>query len=547
MTSVLVEENGPENAIDLTEWDKTIKEYVKHDPTIEIISGLSTGTISVSSKNQKTNGQDITPGYIAPALAPTVTVLPEKKREQPIRKPTFHSCCNHQHQPQKEEAVVLASAEDFSQASDPTNPFGYSQPGKYKGKICNAKMEWEEPSVHKLPVDVSNLQHPRIRSFGSQVAILVADDNNLSSSWGTVYGYVTLNAGRSWNGPIRISPPSVKIPPSAVTFSCNPNIAFDNRGDVYVAYESQSGISLQKSSRPYVTWTEPVIVHSASPRHFTTPSIVFGPPPASFPDKSIKQVMYIGVVPLTSSSQNPTENQYYVYRSLDKGLTFELQGQFPVVSFNGHNKIVGIPGPATIWTSAMLAIDTCSSCSVRGRIYAVWCDAGNSDQTINPTVCLRYSDDGGKSFSGLIQVNPEAPFPNSALFPSVAVSPHTGQVQVLYYSSHDTLTKKWLDVWFAVADGHTLSSNHSKAFCKQTKIYGPVFPNLPAIPTYMGVIPTDLDASLPGRTVAVWVGNVKTEDKFGLVYHVFSQVLSQDVESDKQLIWNPCFPFKFPI
>ncbi|MFC5653482.1 exo-alpha-sialidase [Paenibacillus solisilvae] len=190
-------------------------------------------------------------------------------------------------------------------------------------------------------------------------------------------------------------------------------------GFVYLTYTHQVNIDIvggsviffQRSVNAGVTWQTPVLISNE----------------ADYVSRSQTAVGFTGIVYVAYITLSPTVT-FKVRRSLNGGVSFE-----PTVSVSQVDLVpttLPVPGYAfLVLTSANIATDT-SSMPTNGNVYAVWQDnrLGYAD------IFLSRSVNDGLTWSTPIRVT-NAPAGSQNFFPSIDVSPKTGEINIIYYSN----------------------------------------------------------------------------------------------------------------
>ncbi len=271
---------------------------------------------------------------------------------------------------------------------------------------------------------------------------------------GCIVVYTSFDGGVTWKGPIPLH-----ILPHDEQGS-DPVVAFDRRGNVYVAYMSvgvkpiefnettvyaySSDIVVAKSRDGGVTWSEPVI--AAKGRGYLDPNlgyvflfldkpwIAIGPDP----EKPSRDVIYVSYTELAEI--HPLEGSPYllttikVVRSTDAGRSFEE----PVTVSPSRESPVEISNPE----QAVIVQGSCVAVDNNGTVYVAYYDSGD-DGWLSGTfnVMIARSVNGGVNFTEPTKIaeareldyvlQPTRFRAWSSMFPMIAVGPE-GNVYAVF-------------------------------------------------------------------------------------------------------------------
>jgi BNR/Asp-box repeat protein len=319
--------------------------------------------------------------------------------------------------------------------------------------------------------------------------------------------YFSRDGGRTWSAssPLPLSFQGVDYPTSV-----DPTVAFDSRGNVYVAYDAitigpsgpiAAALIVAKSTDGGATFTQ-----------FTSPATTAANPdifldhPKVAVDRSsaspFRDNVYMTWItgPTTVGPQTIVES-----RSTDGGLTwsapqtldsfdlgiefntqtvgpdgtvylswtrFDLAGhstQFVasstdggvsfgspvlVTTLNALPDFVGeeFSSPAQSFIAAQASLDTDRSAGpFRGRLYMAYIDRPDPDaRPFDEDIYLQFSDDHGQTWSPRQRVNDDG-IGNSQFFPSLSVDPTNGKVLISWYDTRrDPVNIEKTDVFLAV-------------------------------------------------------------------------------------------------
>jgi len=145
-------------------------------------------------------------------------------------------------------------------------------------------------------------------------------------------------------------------------------------------------------------------------------------------------------------------NAIYFDKSIDGGNTFGMDRMVTDqvggwdFSVSGVSRVDGCPS---------IACDISDS-EFKGNLYILWSDIRNGDN--NPDVFLKRSEDGGESWSEIINVNDDDSG-RQQFFPSLTLDPVTGYLYVVFYDRRKTAGDA-TDVYLArsVDGGKTLQN-----------------------------------------------------------------------------------------
>ena len=211
-----------------------------------------------------------------------------------------------------------------------------------------------------------------------------------------------------------------------------------------------------------------------------------------------------GAVYCVTNSGGTYNSTYTFYRSLDGGATFSLMSSQQFANtvgsqLNNRHSVEGIrtrPYP-------YIAADN-SNGPHRGRLYNVYASNDPPGDGHKPDIWLRYSDDGGVTFSGAIRVNDD---PNTQAnhqwHPAVWCDKQTGRLYLNWMDTRDTPTSDSAYIYGTYSDdgGLTYALNQ-KISNKKMKIDCPTCGGTGS-PRYQGDyngIVSNMKGSLSGWT-----------------------------------------------
>jgi PKD repeat protein len=279
--------------------------------------------------------------------------------------------------------------------------------------------------------------------------------------------WVSQDAGATW------SAVSIPLPPNAVS-GADPSVVFNNQGNAVFAHlaapsSSPSGpffVSTAVSTdggktwlaaavdgptgvaddRPFLavgpsgyvlTWTKSgsVQASSSSDGLIWSPSVTVGTGKKNVDAHAA--VSPSGAVYLVWENDATSGKGLLEFSlSTDTGKTWSTQ---KAIYTSNINTLAGyfIPAQPDRGISMGLsdAVDM-SQGTFRGRFYVAFDDAPTSHDDTN--IYVMYSDDGGKTFGGPVEVNDDGGT-NSQFFPALAVDPTTGAVGVSWYDARNDI------------------------------------------------------------------------------------------------------------
>jgi hypothetical protein len=333
---------------------------------------------------------------------------------------------------------------------------------------------------------------------------------SINSNHSVVRAYYSQDGGNSW----KTSDLPLHVQGQQFPFAADPSVAFDSRGNVYVAYNAidngffldkgHGAIAVARSSDggatfPQVTAVEfdpntdhPKITIDKDPgspyrdtvyvtwKHFFAPGSSFDVLRSRSVDGGLTWSAPVDVSDdpgqtwFNATAVGPEGNVYvtwigainpsggatqFVDRSTDGGLTFGHDGAVAALNTNDVGQGVSFSSPAqpNLFSNlsiiaAQAGIDTDRSAGpFRGRVYLVYAD--RPDPVARPfdmDVYLRFSDNHGQTWSARQRVNDDGPG-NSQFFPNLSVDPADGTVVVSWYDTrHDPSNLQKTDVFLAV-------------------------------------------------------------------------------------------------
>jgi hypothetical protein len=349
-----------------------------------------------------------------------------------------------------------------------------------------------ETNIDLNPVNPQNLVAVAIRLPGDDAA------------------YFSRDGGQTWGAS---SPLPLGTTRNA---SSDPTVAFDSRGNVYVA-----GLAAKVDFAPFTITDEAVFVakstdggqtftQSSAPAITTNPGLPFDHPKVAgdhSPASPFRDNVYVtwisepdkhllfsrstdggltwsapltldtaGIkVQLNTQTVGPDGTVYVSYvqddpaghatqflaRSTDGGITFD--SRVAVTTLNALPEFGGeafpspaqpnrFPGVSAITAQASLDVDR-SAGPFRGRLYMAYADRPAPDaRPFDEDVYVQFSDDHGRTWSPRQRVNDDG-LGNSQFFPSLSVDPTNGKVLISWYDTRrDPVNIQKTDVYLAVGN-----------------------------------------------------------------------------------------------
>ncbi len=299
---------------------------------------------------------------------------------------------------------------------------------------------------------------------------------------GTAIVYRSTDNGATFSPPIIVAPGYGTFTNNAeVNLNTDKSQASPFLGFVYLTYTHQVNIDIvggsvtffQRSVDGGLTWQTPVLIS----------------PEADYVTRSDVTAGFTGIVYVAYITLSPTVT-FKVRRSTNGGVSFDAAVSVSNVVL--VPTVLPVPGYAfLVLTSANIASDT-SSTPTNGNVYAVWQDnrLGYAD------VFLSRSLNDGLTWSAPIKVT-NAPAGSQNFFPSIDVSPKTGEIKIIYYSNQ--LNGFLLDVFLSQSTdgGFTFINTRitTTSFDPNAGSTGPA----QSIGNYI-----DISIAPPSQYVAVW-------------------------------------------
>jgi hypothetical protein len=323
--------------------------------------------------------------------------------------------------------------------------------------------------------------------------------------------YFSRDGGQTWGAS---SPLPLSFQGTTRNVSDDPTLAFDSRGNVYVAdiaakvdfstfTITDEAVFVAKSSDGGQTFTQ-----LTAPAVTPSPGLPFDHPKVAVdhsPSSPFRDTVYVTWIsepsqdlvfsrstdggltwsaPLTlDNAGNPVQlntqtvgpdgtvyvsyvqddpaghSTQFLARSTDGGVTFS--SRVAVTTLNALPEFGGeafpspaqpnrFPGVSAITAQASLDTDR-SAGPFRGRLYMAYIDRPDPDaRPFDEDVYLQFSDDHGATWSPRQRVNDDGPG-NSQFFPSLSVDPTSGKVLISWYDTRrDPLNHQLTDVFLAV-------------------------------------------------------------------------------------------------
>jgi hypothetical protein len=322
--------------------------------------------------------------------------------------------------------------------------------------------------------------------------------------------YFSRDGGQTWgaSSPLPLG--------TARNASSDPTVAFDSRGNVYVA-----GVAAKLDFSPFTITDEAVFVakstdggqtftQSTGPAVTTNPGLPFDHPKVAVdqsPTSPFRDTVYVtwisepskdlvfsrstdggvtwsapltldnagNTVQLNTQTVGPDGTVYvsyvqdddaghstqFVARSSDGGVTFG--SRVAITTLNALSEFTGeafpspaqpnrFPGVSAITAQASLDVD-CSAGPFRGRLYMTYIDRADPDaRPFDEDVYLQFSDDHGQTWSPRQRVNDDG-IGNSQFFPSLSIDPTNGKVLISWYDTRrDPVNHQLADVFLAVGN-----------------------------------------------------------------------------------------------
>jgi hypothetical protein len=342
------------------------------------------------------------------------------------------------------------------------------------------------------------------------------------------------------------------------TFRFDPSVAFDDDGNVYVAYGAKTGVTevavivakstdggasypqiteVARNSGPgifgndkwhlatgpdpnnlaqqnvYIAWTQNrsesgdtdqrIVVSRSTDggQTFSTPLVIND---ASIAGAETGNVMADPAVgpngEVYVSWFNRQSEEVFVDRSLDGGLTFGTDTLVTVTTGVGINTTIPAAPDDGMPAGPTLDVDR-SGGPFDGRLYIVYADLGSGGLP-DTEIRLRFSDDGGLTWSAPRRVNDDAGT-NSQLLPWLDVDQATGGVCVVWYDARNDPGNKKVEVFSAGSTdgGVTIDPNKQVSSGQSDQSTDNPGRTTRNYSEYIGV------AVLSGRVYPVWADN----------------------------------------
>lgn len=327
-----------------------------------------------------------------------------------------------------------------------------------------------------------------VASYGNLFFIGGLASTNLETRNGTIIIYRSENNGIDFSGPI-----TVQLGSETGGNNDKPFFQIDNSpslvmGRLYVSYvqftenDQNTQILFQFSDNLGNSWSPsfPLTDVTAPPSGVDGPNVAVG----------AHGEVYVGWLEFLSF---PTQRIaiFRVRRSTDFGVSFS-----DPVTVSMFTTVTELPPPVPEWsfripTFAFLATDTTPTSPFLGNVYAVW----QENREGSAHIFLSISQDRGETWSSAIQVD-DSPAGSQNFFPSIAVSPVNGRVDVIYYTNR--LSSTMLDVFIAQ------SINGGESFLPSCRLTtDSIDPNVGERPDFIGdYISNTIDSN--GNTLSVW-------------------------------------------
>lgn len=295
---------------------------------------------------------------------------------------------------------------------------------------------------------------------------------------------VSHDGGASWQVK------TVAAPENSVYY-IDPSAAFDNEGNVYIAYLavkqsaqiSGTGIAVLISNNGGVSWSDPVYVAndleggaSGHSRPFLTVNKNNGevlvswvetiganayPVIASSNDKAAQFSNRIKISENNGAVRNaipavaPNGDIYVSYFDLASSKTHISKSENNSASFaevhsfavnqigeeNGYRRT--LKNALKVNSYPSIAVDN-SNTNSRGNVYVVWADNMNN----NPDVYMISSSDNGANWSNAVKINNDES-ETDQFFPAISVDDVSGAVNVAFYDSRNDMNNQMVDTYLA--------------------------------------------------------------------------------------------------